>query len=175
MGIAMAGEEVRRKDDGIVQWRKALRPRDGEPVDGGIRSTAVSGAQQGGSESLKGEDRDVLVGDTGRLRDQFQNVGDLLAEVRRRRRASVEEDGEFQFRPVGRAKALKIADDVALVNDCEVAHLQGGHPVVVLVKGRKAELNLADGGVEANGCIAVGAQGDTAEQQGQKQEGAATG
>jgi hypothetical protein len=60
---------------------------------------------------------------------------------------------------------LKIADDVALVNHCEVAGPQGGHSVVVLVKGRKAELNLADRGAEADGTFAIGTQEYPAEQQ----------
>ena len=58
-----------------------------------------------------------------------------------------------------------MADDVALVNHCEVAGLQSGHSVVVLVEGRKAELNLANRRAEADGTFAVGAQEDPAEQQ----------
>jgi len=72
---------------------------------------------------------------------------------------------QLEFGPVGAGKALKIADDVALVNHCEVAGLQGGHSLVVLVEGGKAELNLFDRRAEADGTLAVGAQEYPAEQQ----------
>src|SRR5579864_1021711 len=98
-----------------------------------------------------------------------------MAKVRRGGCAGVEENGELQLRPVGAAKALKIADDVALVNYCEVAGLQGGHSVVVLVERGKAELNLADRRAEADGTLAVGAEEYPAEQQRLQQPEAATG
>jgi hypothetical protein len=175
MGIAVLREEVRREDDGVVEGREALRPSSGEAVGGGVCGTAISGAEQGGPQSLKGEDGDILVRDTTDLGDQLQNAGNFVTEVRRGGCAGVEENGELQLRPVGAAKALKIADDVALVNYCEVAGLQGGHSVVILVERGKAELNLADRRAEADGTLAVGAEEYPAEQQRLQQPEAATG
>ena len=57
--------------------------------------------------------------------------------------ADINENRDLQFRPVGAGKALKIADDNILVYDSEVAGLQRGHAVIVLVHGGEVHPHLA--------------------------------
>lgn len=63
--------------------------------------------------------------------------------------AAIDENSDFKFRPVGAGKALKIADDETFVNDREVAGLQRGHAVIVLIDCRKTQLDF--GGIAAIG------------------------
>jgi hypothetical protein len=75
-------KEVGREPDRVEQRRQAAGVCGRKSFDG-MGSATVSDTDQRGLQSVKREYRKIFVWHSRRLRQQFQKVSHLLAEVRR--------------------------------------------------------------------------------------------
>ena len=80
-----------------------------------------------------------------RLREQVENVGDLLLALGLDRVTAIDEHRDVETGCVGSAEAAEVANNELVVNDGEVGFGERIQVAVVLVGGEKREADLGNG------------------------------